>query len=435
MMQQGLRIGSVFGIPLYVRASWFPIVAILAILKGGAWGEAYGWSVPIAAAAGAIGAISLFGSVLLHEIGHSLVAKAQGIPVRSISLFLFGGVAEIDRESRSPSQAFQVAIAGPAVSLFLAVSFTALSHELSATTPLAIIVRDLAQLNLVLCLFNLIPGLPLDGGQVLKAAIWQITGDRLQGMRYAVASGQMIGSLAIGLGVFGALTIPGLGVGLWLALVGWFIIRNAAAYGRVTSMQAMLLELQASQVMTQRFRVVDAELTIREFTDRYILCELADTPLFGKHVPYFAAAHGRYRGQLPLNAWQAIDRNKWETTTIDAIVSPLLETPHVREATPLVEVVRTLEREQLKFIVVLSPADTVAGTIDRADITQALGERLDWSIPDDEIQRIRREARYPAYLRIDTIAAATETDTTETDTTEPNDIADLFAALFKRPPS
>ena len=428
-MQQGLRIGSVFGIPLYVRASWFPIVAILAVLKGGAWAEAYGWSLPIAAATGVIGAISLFGSVLLHEIGHSLVAKAQGIPVRSISLFLFGGVAEIDRESHSPGQAFQVAIAGPAVSLLLAISFTALSHELSAATPLAVIIRDLAQLNLVLCLFNLIPGLPLDGGQVLKAAIWKITGDRLQGMRYAVASGQMIGSFAIGVGVFGALTLPGFGVGLWLALVGWFIIRNAAAYGRVTSMQSMLLELQASQVMTQRFRVVDAGLTIREFTDRYILCELADTPLFGKQVPYFAAAHGRYRGQLQVNAWQAVDRKKWETTTIDEIVLPLIETPHLREATPLVEVVRTLEREQLRSIVVLSPADTVAGTIDRADITKALGDRLDWSIPDDEIQRIRREARYPAYLRIDTIAAATEID----ENTEPNDIADLFASLFKRP--
>jgi hypothetical protein len=279
-------------------------------------------------------------------------------------------------------------------------------------------------------LFNLIPGLPLDGGQVLKAAVWQITGDRLQGMRYAVASGQMIGSLAIGVGLFGSLTVPGLGVGLWLALVGWFIIRNAAAYGRVTSMQAMLLELQASQVMTQRFRVVDAGLTIREFTDRYILCELADTPLFGKHVPYFAAAQGRYRGQLPVNAWQAIDRQRWETTTIGELVSPLLETPHLREATPLLEVVRTLEREHLPSIVILSPADTVAGTIDRADITQALGDRLDWSIPEDEIQRIRREARYPPYLRIDTIAASTEIDST----TDPSELADLLASLFKRPP-
>jgi Zn-dependent protease len=429
-MQQGLRIGSVFGIPLYVRPSWFPIVAILAILKGGSWAEAYGWSLPIAALAGGIGAIALFGSVLLHEIGHSLIAKAQGIPVRSISLFLFGGVAEIDRESRSPLQALQVAIAGPAVSLILAIGFTALSRSLTITTPLGVIVHDLAQLNLVLCLFNLIPGLPLDGGQVLKAAVWQITGDRLQGMRYAVASGQMIGSLAIGVGLFGSLTVPGLGVGLWLALVGWFIIRNAAAYGRVTSMQAMLLELQASQVMTQRFRVVDAGLTIREFTDRYILCELADTPLFGKHVPYFAAAQGRYRGQLPVNAWQAIDRQRWETTTIGELVSPLLETPHLREATPLLEVVRTLEREHLPSIVILSPADTVAGTIDRADITQALGDRLDWSIPEDEIQRIRREARYPPYLRIDTIAASTEIDST----TDPSELADLLASLFKRPP-
>lgn len=238
-----------------------------------------------------------------------------------------------------------------------------------------------------------------------------------------------MGSLAIGVGVFGVLTLPDFGVGLWLALVGWFIIHNAMAYGRVTSMQAMLLNLQASQVMTQRFRVVDAGLTIREFTDRYILCELADTPLFGKQIPYFAAAHGRYRGQLRMNGWQTIARTQWETTTIDAIVLPLLDIPHVRETTPLIEVVRALEREQLRSIVVLSPADTVAGTIDRADVTQALGQRLDWSIPEEEIQRIRREARYPAYLRIDTIAAATETANTD----EPNDIADLFAALFKRP--
>ena len=432
MMQQGLRVGTVFGIPLYVRASWFPIVVFLAVLKGELWYETYGWSVSIAAAAGVVGSISLFTSVLLHEIGHSLVAKTQGITVRSISLFLLGGVAEIDRESRTPGAAFQVAIAGPAVSLLLAIGFTAIAHQLDATvTPLSVIIRDLAQLNLVLCLFNLIPALPLDGGQVLKAAVWQLTGDWLQGMRYAVASGQMLGSLAIGLGLFGVLTLPGFGVGLWLALVGWFIVRNAAAYGRVTSMQGLLLELQASPVMTQRFRVVDAGMTIREFTDRYILCELADTPLFGTDVPYFAAAHGRYRGQLQTKGWQAIDRARWETTRIEAIVSPLLQVPHVRETTPLVEVIRTLEQNHLRFVVVLSPADTVAGTIDRADITQALGKRLDWSIPEEEIQRIRREARYPSYLRIDTIAAAIEAS----EPNEPNDIADLFAALFKRPTS
>ena len=165
-MQTGWRVGTLFNIPLFIDNSWFLIVFLLTLLYGndpaiieqmGSSGGALGF--------GFAYAIALFGSVLLHELGHSLVAQSQGITVKSIKLFLFGGIASIERESKTPEGAFAVAIAGPAVSLLLFALLFTIIQTVSLSGGLALILRDVARINLVLALFNLIPGLPLDGGQ------------------------------------------------------------------------------------------------------------------------------------------------------------------------------------------------------------------------------------------------------------------------------
>jgi Zn-dependent protease len=210
-MQASWRIGSLFGIPLFLDPSWFFILAFVTIINAQnldpTFGSSWAWS------GGFVMALLLFGSVVLHELGHSLAARSQGIKVNSITLFLFGGVASIDRESKTPGEAFQVAIAGPAVSVTLFGLFYALSQALPPSSLGQNIVSDLAHINLVLALFNLIPGLPLDGGQVLKAAVWKLTGNRFQGVRWAARTGKAFGGLAIALG---------LGVGL---LTGEFLGR------------------------------------------------------------------------------------------------------------------------------------------------------------------------------------------------------------------
>ncbi|MBR8838698.1 MAG: site-2 protease family protein [Stigonema ocellatum SAG 48.90 = DSM 106950] len=396
-MQTNWKIGALFGIPLFLDPLWFIILG-LSILN---FGVAYqAWGVMLAWSAGIVMALLLFGSVLLHELGHSLVARSQGIRVKSITLFLFGGIAAIEEESKTPGKAFQVAIAGPAVSIALFILLKLLANILPHTSPASMMIADLARINLVLALFNLIPGLPLDGGQVLKAALWKTTGNRFQAVRLAAKAGQILGYSAIALGLAVDYLTGELVTGLWIAVLGWFGVRNATNYDRVTIVQETLLELVAANAMTRDFRVVDADQTLRSFADFYLL-ESA-TPQV-----YFAESDGRYRGIVDLENFRSCERSQWETQTLQSIVSPLTAIPTVAESNSLVEVINKLENEQLPRITVLSPAGSVAGVIDRGDIVKAVAQKLNLRISDGEIKRIKEEGSYPPGLQLGAIAKST----------------------------
>ncbi|OAB59877.1 Zn-dependent protease [Phormidium willei BDU 130791] len=408
-MQSGARIISLFGIPLYIHSSWFLILALFTIAKGVAWQETYNWGGAIPFVAGFVSSLLLFVSVILHELGHSLTAQTQGIKVNSITLFLFGGVAAIDRESKTPGQAFQVAIAGPAVSFALFVLLSVLVSMLpSDSTPAAVLFGNLATINLVLCLFNLIPGLPLDGGQVLKAAIWKATGDRFKAVRWAAQSGVFLGTGAIAFGLFVALTVDGLTGGFWIALIGWFILQNANNYSRVTRLQELLIHTPISEAMTRQFRVVDGEMTIREFTDRYLLSELYEGQ--SQHQPYFAASNGRYRGAIQLDDLRRIERSRWETQTLETIAHPISELVTLRETATVLDGILQLERSQLRELTILTPADAVAGVVDRAGIVQTIAQKTGLAIPKAEVERIKTEGRYPANFPLAAIAKSIPLD-------------------------
>ena len=397
-MRSGWRIGSLFGIPLFLDSSWFIILGLITFVyalnwQQEEWGADWGWI------AGFVMALLLFASVLLHELGHSLVAKSQGITVNSITLFVFGGIASIDRESKTPGQAFQVAIAGPAVSFFLSIALFALSYFLLLPAPASAVINNLWQINLVLALFNMIPGLPLDGGQVLKALVWKLTGNRLQGIRWAARVGQVLGWTAIILGVTAYFTQLSFGA-LWLALLGWFGVRNASAYNQVTDLQEALLKLDASAAMTREFRVVDATMTLRQFADDYLIHESPQP------VVYYASSDGRYRGLVSIEDLHNVERSLWETKTLQDIVHPLTEIPSVTESTPLTEVVNQMEAQEARRMTVLSPAGAVAGVIDRGDVVRALAQKLNIPIPDKLIKQIKDEGVYPPGLQIPALAKA-----------------------------
>jgi len=398
LIQSNWRIGSLFGIPFFIDPSWFFILALVTLLKAGNFDPSFqsvsAWSL------GLVMALLLFASVLLHELGHSLVARSQGIKVNSITLFIFGGVAAIDRESQTPGDAFQVAIAGPGVSLCLFGLFYGLTQVLPTENLGYLVAADLARINLVLTLFNLIPGLPLDGGQVLKAAIWKLTGNRLQGVRWAAQAGKLIGSLAIAVSL-GLTLLTGVWTVLWLALIGSFVYRNANAYDRLTILQEALLELQASDTMTRNFRVLDATMSLRSFADEYILADIQT------NKPYYAASEGRYRGLVKIQDLQTIERSRWEMESLESLVHPLSDIATVEEKTPLIDVINTLETWQLKHLTVLSPAGAIAGVIDRGDIVRAVAGRLNLPISQEQIQQIKAEGSYPSWLKLSAIAKAT----------------------------
>jgi Zn-dependent protease/CBS domain-containing protein len=399
-MKSGWRVGSVFGIPLYLDPSWFFIVAFFTYLYGAAWQSTPWGATGTAWIAGFVMALLLFASVLLHELGHSLVARSQGINVNSITLFLFGGIASIDQESKTPLQAFQVAIAGPAVSFILFVFLSIIGVVFPLAAPAEAVLAQLAGLNFVLALFNMIPGLPLDGGQVLKAAIWKATGSRLKGVRWAARIGQALGWFAMILGI-GAMFTP-LGFNfLWIALLGWFGVRNASAYNSITDLQEALTQLKAGAAMSREFRVVDAHMTLRQFADEYLLDK-------AEAVTYYASSEGRYRGLVPPEELREVERSLWESKTLQMIIQPLEDIPSVTEATALTEVVDQLEVKSLRRITVLSPAGAVAGVIDRGDIVKTLAEKLNIPIPDAIIQRIKEDGEYPPGLQLHAIAKSAQ---------------------------
>ncbi|MHC5856980.1 site-2 protease family protein [Nostoc sp.] len=396
-MQTNWKIGSLFGIPLFLDPLWFVILGLATLNFGVAYQE---WGNVIAWSAGIVMALLLFGSVLLHELGHSLVARSQGIRVNSITLFMFGGIAAIEEESKTPLKAFQVAIAGPLVSIILFVLLRLAVIVIPDTNPLSVMVGDLARINLVVALFNLIPGLPLDGGQVLKAALWQITGNRFQAVHWAAKAGQILGYGAIALGFVVDFVTRELVVGLWIALLGWFAVRNANNYDNMTTLQESLLKVVAADAMTRDFRVIDADQTLRSFADLYLL-ETSPSQV------YFAASDGRYRGLVSIDDFRLTQRGEWETQTLHSIVHPLIEIPSVAESTTIAEVINKLENEQLPRITVLSPAGAVAGVIDRGDIVRSLAQKLNLQITDAEIKRIKSEGSYPPGLQLGVIAKST----------------------------
>ncbi|MBW4655354.1 MAG: site-2 protease family protein [Kaiparowitsia implicata GSE-PSE-MK54-09C] len=405
-MQPGRRVGTIFGIPLLIDSSWFIILALFTFSNAMTLQRGAGFDAPIAWVAGLILALALFGSVLLHELGHSLVAKFQGIKVNSITLFLFGGVAAIEEEPKTPGRAFQVAIAGPAVSLALFFILAAASQVLALPTAIANMVRDLAYLNGVLAIFNMIPGLPLDGGQVLRAAVWKITGSRIQGLRWAANAGKTLGWFAIFLGILLYVRSPQTGFSaVWLAVIGWFVMSQASSYSRISDLQAAIAHLTASAAMTRHFRVVDANITVDQFNTQYIQREGDDDmPAF------YASSDGRYRGMVLLDDLQGLERSQWDVTVVHYIVHPLTDIPSIAETAPLQDVIEKLEAHNLRYITVLSPAEAVSGVIDRGDVVRAVAQQMKVPIPEGIIRKIKLDGSYPSGLPLEAIVKSMGTD-------------------------
>jgi Zn-dependent protease len=283
------RIGSLFGIDIYLDPSVMIIFALVVWILGGnifpAWHP--DWSTGLAWSTGLLAGILFFTSLLLHEMAHSLMARHYGIDVPRITLFMFGGVSEMAEEPATPKKEFWIAIVGPAMSLLLGLLFLTLAGilappefgelllkdqeaALASLAPLSTLLFWLGPVNLILAVFNLVPGFPLDGGRVLRAALWWGTGNLEQATRWAAGAGRLFGWLLMFMGAFAVLG-GNLVQGLWFILIGWFLAGAASQSYTQLLMRRTLQGCRVADVMRTRFETVDVDLSVADFVDDFLL--------------------------------------------------------------------------------------------------------------------------------------------------------------------
>jgi Zn-dependent protease len=261
-------------IPVYVDLSWLLVFALLTwSLAEGTFGPARGdLSAAIVWLLATGTALAFFACIVLHELGHALVGRANGVPFRGITLFLFGGVAELDREPPSARSEFLMAVAGPAVSAVLAGAFgvlTVILHGVAWAGPAALVFEHLAWVNLAVLAFNLVPAFPLDGGRVFRAAAWAWTGDLRRATRWATAAGRGFGHLLIAVGVFSVLG-GALVSGLWLVLIGLFLANLARRSYEAFVVTELLGGQPVARFMTRAPVTVPPDLDLRTLVDDFV---------------------------------------------------------------------------------------------------------------------------------------------------------------------
>ncbi|MEB3265896.1 MAG: site-2 protease family protein [Cyanobacteriota bacterium] len=400
-MNEGWQLFSFRGIALRIHPSWFVILAVLTLgfqqspllaTRGEISGAAL-WAVSLSMA------LLLFVSVLLHELGHSLTAIAHGVRVRSITLFLLGGVAQVDRECATARGAFLVAAAGPAVSLLLGLVLLSSAHGARHLSPvLGVMAEQLGAINLVLALFNLLPGLPFDGGLILKALVWQFTGSQRRGVEVANATGRFLSLLAVGMGV--VLLLRGGGIaGLWLMLIGWFGLGAARNQSQLLILQRVLRELPVREASARRFRVLEAGTSLRQISGQ------AGSPGGDGLRPdwLLVCDRGRWQGLLDESALQQLPVQRWDGERVEHHLLPLDTLPAIAESAPIWQAVHRLDALGVDRLLVLSAAGLPCGTLERPDVGEAVLKRLGLRLPPALLSSARRQGSYPLGMGLERV--------------------------------
>lgn len=362
-----LYLFKVFGIPIRLDYTWF----IIFILFSWSLASAYypsrfpEWTSTVHWIAGFLSALLLFISVLLHELAHSWVAIHSGISIAGITLFIFGGVAQMSREPPNAKTEFRMAIAGPGMSLFLAVLFLLLGYILPSV-PGAVL-SLLGYMNLLLGLFNLVPGFPLDGGRVLRAILWSSKGDLEWATRISSRAGKVV-ALAIMLwGFFYILRGNFIG-GIWLIFIGLFLLQAAEAGYRQVLFRTSLSGIRVSQIMRPDVVVVSPDLTLDELVDDYFL---------KYHYNSFPVVHkGELVGLITLASVKNVPRSEWVRTPVRHVMIPLDEITILEPGEDAVNALERMVRDGIGRFPVVERGELV-GILTRRDIVELLKIKTD----------------------------------------------------------
>ena len=367
------NLGKIFGIQFRLHYTWFIIFLLVTVsLSWQLFPMLYpGWSGLTYWVIGIVTSLLFFASVVTHELAHSLVARFYGIPVRSITLFIFGGVAQITREAARPGVEFKMAAAGPVCSLVIGGLFALLwLFTQDIVEPIAALAFWLAQINVVLAIFNLIPGFPLDGGRVFRSLIWRFTGNYKRSTQIAVRVGQGVGYLFILVGILIIFLQPffqPLGLswfsGLWLAFIGWFLENAASASYRQVQWRDGLRGFSASQVMTAVYPVVPPNITVNQLVYGYLFA--------GGHPFFMVADEGRLEGILTLDNIKSVPRQSWEMTQVKDIMTPVSKLNVAYPDQAALSILEQMEEKDINQMPVVS-GGRVIGLITRDNLIRFL---------------------------------------------------------------
>ncbi len=376
MANHSLRLGRIHGIDVYVNWSWLIIFVLFSWSLAEFFFPSFfpSWSTLTYWLLGAMSTIFLFGSVLLHELSHSFVAQAQGIPVSSITLFVFGGVSNIQREPATARDEFLMALAGPAVSLLIGLVAYGLLRVADHGVPSTVrgFLLAMAFYNVSLAIFNLIPGFPLDGGRIFRAIVWSVTGSLRQATQVATAVGHAFAYLFIFGGLFLALT-GGFLSGLWLVFIGWFLNSAASMSERQVELETALRDVRVGSVMRPHPLEVPARTSLQDFVDQYVLREnVRAVPVVGDHDELL--------GLITLSEVRAVPRAAWTTTSVEQVMVPAARLTVAEPNEPLVQALRDLSHNDVNQLPVVDHGDLV-GILTRGDIIRYLSVRDELNRP------------------------------------------------------
>jgi Zn-dependent protease/predicted transcriptional regulator len=365
MLESSLRLGTIAGIRIGVHYTWFIIFFLLSsslfTLFAGKHPE---WTNLVSLLTAMVTTLVFFASIILHELGHSLVAIARGIRVQSITLFIFGGVAQTEKESGTAATEFWVAIAGPAVSFALAGLFYLLKLWWGSYSDIAAEAFDwLMTINLVVAIFNLIPGFPLDGGRVFRALVWMVTGNAMKGMQWAVVGGRLF---AYGLMFMGLLTVLQTGLlinGIWLVGIGWFLLSAAEASGRAYVTDQLVGGLTVGDVMRKDVPVVAAKLSVLDWVDEHVLLT--------SQRAYLIEENDKIIGLVTLSDAIRVPRQQWADTPVREAMTALENLYTVRPSSSIKEALLLMRNHALNQVPV-ADGGHIVGWIDREYLLKIL---------------------------------------------------------------
>lgn len=372
IMDGSIRVARIFGIPIQIHSSWLIVFFLIA------WSLAIGYfprvgpelGTPTLIALGVSAAVLFFAALLLHELAHSYIAMREGLPVRSITLFVFGGVAQMTREPRSAGAEFRMAIAGPLTSIAVGVAFGALAWAADRTAlprELLLLFQYLAYINVAVAVFNMLPAFPLDGGRVFRSAIWYLTRSRLRATQVASLVGQGFAYLMIGFGLFRALGGNPVG-GLWMVFIGWFLLQAAQASYQQALIRQALRGIEARDVMREDVAAVPSDITLAEFVEDYLMRS--------RESEFCVMEDGRLRGLIALQDVKRVPREQWAEVRVEQAMTREDECPTVRASQGAYEALILLGSEHATQVVVRE-GGRVVGAITRVDLLAFIRNRLE----------------------------------------------------------